>query len=65
MAIKSKIKGKKNHKNNPSSARYKITDPKFNYRSFYQTDKNKPIYQTPPGNMQPAPTIKTEPGTFP
>jgi hypothetical protein len=54
-----------NIKNVSSSARYKITDPKFNYRSFYQTDKNKPIYQTPPGNMQPAPTIKTEPGTFP
>ncbi len=54
-----------NIKNVSSSARYKITDPKFNYSSFYQTDKNKPIYQTPPGNMQPAPTIKTEPGTFP
>ena len=54
-----------NIKNVSSSARYKITDPKFNYRSFYQTDKNKATYQTPPGNMQPAPTIKTEPGTFP
>jgi hypothetical protein len=54
-----------NVKNVSSNARYKITDPKFNYRSFYQTDKNKPIYQTPPGDMKPAPTIKTEPGTFP
>ena len=54
-----------NTKNVSSSARYKITDPKFNYRSFYQTDKNKATYQTPPGDMKPAPTIKTEPGTFP
>ena len=54
-----------NVKNVSSSARYKITDPKFNYRSFYQTDKNKPTYQTPPGDMKPAPTIKTDPGTFP
>jgi hypothetical protein len=54
-----------NVKNVSSSARYKITDPKFNYRSFYQTDKNKPTYQTPPGNMAP-PTIPTTlPGTFP
>ena len=54
-----------NIKNVLSSARYKITDPKFNYRSFYQTDKNKATYQTPPGDMKPAPYIKTEPGTFP
>ena len=54
-----------NVKNVSSNARYKITAPKFNYRSFYQTDKNKPTYQTPPGDMKPAPTIKTEPGTFP
>ena len=54
-----------NIKNVSSSARYKITDPKFNYRSFYQTDKNKATYQTPPGDMKLAPTIKTEPGTFP
>ena len=54
-----------NIKNVSSNARYKITNPGVNYRSLYQTDKNKPIYQTPPGNMQPAPTIKTEPGTFP
>ena len=33
--------------------------------SSKETDKNKPTYQTPPGNMQPAPYIKTEPGTFP
>ena len=54
-----------NIKNVSSSARYKITNPGVNYRSLYQTDKNKPTYQTPPGNMQPAPTIKTDPGTFP
>ena len=48
-----------------SYARYKITNPGVNYRSLYQTDKNKPTYQTPPGDMKPAPTIKTEPGTFP
>ena len=54
-----------NIKNVSSNARYKITNPGVNYRSLYQTDKNKPTYQTPPGNMQPAPTIKTEPGTFP
>ena len=54
-----------NIKNVSSNARYKITDPKFNYRSFYQTDKNKATYQTPPGNMAP-PTIPTTlPGTFP
>ena len=54
-----------NIKNVSSSARYKITDPKFNYRSFYQINKNKPINQTPPGNMAP-PTIPTTlPGTFP
>ena len=54
-----------NVKNVSSSARYKITDPKFNYRSFYQINKNKPINQTPPGNMT-APTIPTTlPGTFP
>ena len=54
-----------NIKDVSSSARYKINRPNFNYRSLYQTDKNKPTYQTPPGNMQPAPYIKTEPGTFP
>jgi hypothetical protein len=54
-----------NIKNVSSNARYKITNPGVNYRSLYQTDKNKPTYQTPPGNMKPAPTIKTEPGTFP
>ena len=54
-----------NIKNVSSSARYKINRPNFNYRSLYQTDKNKPTYQTPPGDMKPAPTIKTEPGTFP
>ena len=48
-----------------SSARYKITNPGVNYRSLYQTDKNKATYQTPPGDMKPAPYIKTEPGTFP
>ena len=54
-----------NVKNVSSSARYKITDPKFNYRSFYQINKNKPINQTPPGDMTP-PTIPTTlPGTFP
>ena len=54
-----------NVKNVSSSARYKITDPKFNYRSFYQINKNKPINQTPPGNMT-APIIPTTlPGTFP
>ena len=54
-----------NIKDVSSSARYKITDPKFNYRSFYQINKNKPINQTPPGNMAP-PTIQTTlPGTFP
>jgi hypothetical protein len=54
-----------NIKNVSSSARYKINRPSFNYRSLYQTDKNKPTYQTPPGNMQPAPYIKTDPGTLP
>jgi hypothetical protein len=54
-----------NVKDVSSNARYKITNPGVNYRSLYQTDKNKPIYQTPPGTMQPAPYIKTEPGTFP
>jgi hypothetical protein len=54
-----------NTKNVSSSARYKITNPGVNYRSLYQTDKNKPIFQTPPGDMKPAPYIKTEPGTFP
>ena len=54
-----------NVKNVSSNARYKITHPGVNYRSLYQTDKNKPIYQTPPGNMAP-PTIPTTlPGTFP
>jgi len=54
-----------NIKNVSSNARYKITNPGVNYRSLYQTDKNKPVYQTPPGDMKPAPYIKTEPGTFP
>jgi hypothetical protein len=54
-----------NIKNVSSSARYKITNPGVNYRSLYQTDKNKATYQTPPGDMKPAPYIKTEPGTFP
>jgi hypothetical protein len=54
-----------NIKNLSSNARYKITNPGVNYRSLYQTDKNKPTYQTPPGNMKPVPTIKTEPDTFP
>ena len=54
-----------NVKNVSSNARYKITNPGVNYRSLYQTDKNKPIYQTPPGDMKPSPYIKTEPGTFP
>ena len=54
-----------NIKNVSSSARYKINRPSFNYRSLYQTDKNKATYQTPPGDMKPAPTIKTDPGTFP
>ena len=54
-----------NVKNVSSNARYKITNPGVNYRSLYQTDKNKPTYQTPPGDMKPAPYIKTEPGTFP
>ena len=54
-----------NVKDVSSSARYKITDPKFNYRSFYQINKNKPINQTPPGDMT-APIIPTTlPGTFP
>ena len=54
-----------NIKNVSSSARYKITDPKFDYRSFYQINKNKPINQTPPGDMT-APIIPTTlPGTFP
>ena len=54
-----------NVKNVSSNARYKITNPGVNYRSLYQTDKNKATYQTPPGDMKPAPYIKTEPGTFP
>ena len=54
-----------NIKDVSSSARYKINRPSFNYRSLYQTDKNKPTYQTPPGDMKPAPYIKTDPGTFP
>ena len=54
-----------NVKDVSSSARYKINRPSFNYRSLYQTDKNKPTYQTPPGDMKPAPTIKTEPVTIP
>ena len=52
-------------KNVSSYGRYKITNPGVNYRSLYQTDKNKATYQTPPGDMKPAPTIKTDPGTFP
>jgi hypothetical protein len=54
-----------NVKDVSSSGRYKINRPSFNYRSFYQTDKNTPTYQTPPGTIQPAPYIKTEPDTFP
>jgi hypothetical protein len=54
-----------NIKNVSSSARYKITNPGVNYRSLYQTDKNKATYQTPPGDMKPVPCIKTEPDTFP
>ena len=54
-----------NVKDVSSYARYKIKNPGVNYRSLYQTDKNKPIYQTPPGDMKPAPYIKTDPGTFP
>ena len=54
-----------NIKDVSSNARYKITNPGVNYRSLYQTDKNKATYQTPPGDMKPAPYIKTEPGTFP
>ena len=54
-----------NVKNVSSNARYKITNQGVNYRSLYQIDKNKPIYQTPPSDMKPAPHIKTEPGTFP
>jgi hypothetical protein len=54
-----------NVKDVSSNARYKITNPGVNYRSLYQTDKNKPTYQTPPGNMT-GPTIPTTlPGTFP
>ena len=53
-----------NVKNVSSYGRYKITNPGVNYRSLYQTDKNKPTYQTPPGDMKPAPTIQTNPGTF-
>ena len=54
-----------NVKDVSSYARYKIKNPGVNYRSLYQTDKNKPTYQTPPGNMAP-PTIPTTlPGTFP
>ena len=54
-----------NIKDVSSSARYKINRPNFNYRSLYQTDKNKSTYQTPPGDMKPAPYIKTDPDTFP
>ena len=54
-----------NIKDVSSNTRYKINRPSFNYRSLYQTDKNKPTYQTPPGDMKPSPYIKTEPGTFP
>jgi hypothetical protein len=54
-----------NVKSVSSNARYKITNPGVNYRSLYQTDKNKATYQTPPGDMKPATPIKTEPGTFP
>ena len=54
-----------NIKDVSSSARYKINRPSFNYRSLYQTDKNKSTYQTPPGDMK-GPTIPTTlPGTFP
>ena len=54
-----------NIKDVSSYARYKIKNPGVNYRSLYQTDKNKPTYQTPPGDMKPAPYIKTDPVTFP
>jgi hypothetical protein len=54
-----------NVKDVSSYARYKITNPGVNYRSLYQIDKNKATYQTPAGDMKPAPYIKTEPGTFP
>ena len=54
-----------NIKNVSSNARYKITNQGVNYRSLYQTDKNKSTYQTPPGDMKPAPYIKTDPDTFP
>ena len=54
-----------NTKNVSSYGRYKITNPGVNYRSLYQTDKNKATYQTPPGDMKTAPYIKTEPGTLP
>ena len=54
-----------NIKDVSSSARYKINRPIFNYRSLYQTDKNKSTYQTPPGDMK-GPTIPTTlPVTFP
>jgi hypothetical protein len=54
-----------NIKDVSSSARYKINRPSFNYRSLYQTDKNKSTYQTPPGDMK-GPTIPTTlPDTFP
>ena len=54
-----------NIKNVSSNARYKITKPGVNYRSLYQTDKNKPIYKTPPGNMDPPIIPTTLPDTFP
>ena len=54
-----------NIKNVSSNARYKITNPGVNYRSLYQTDKNKATYQTPPGNMAPPTIPPTLPGTFP
>jgi hypothetical protein len=54
-----------NVKDVSSYARYKIKNPGVNYRSLYQTDKNKATYQTPPGNMAPPTIPPTLPGTFP
>jgi hypothetical protein len=53
-----------NVKDVSSSARYKNNRPIFNYRSFYQTDNNKVTYQTPTGDMKPAPYIKQTPVHF-
>ena len=44
----------------------KVTDIQEHTSTYiYNTDKNKSTYQTPSGDMKPAPTIKTDPGTFP